>query len=166
MSSVILVNPKYPHNVAAAIRACSCFDIPDLLWTGSRVNPAEYTRLPREERMKGYADVKWQNVPRPFDIMSNCIPVCVELSYGSVPLETFIHPVDAAYVFGPEDGDVPQVLKRHCHYFVHIESKHCLNLAAAINVILYHRARQFELPLNAVEHEKRGEIQVAGWEGR
>jgi hypothetical protein len=24
--SVVLVNPKYPHNVGAALRVCSCFD--------------------------------------------------------------------------------------------------------------------------------------------
>jgi len=35
--SVILINPKYPHNVGAALRACSCFDIAQLWWTGERV---------------------------------------------------------------------------------------------------------------------------------
>jgi len=49
---MILVNPKYPHNVGATIRACSCFGLPRLFWTGTRM----ICRWPhaREERMKSY----------------------------------------------------------------------------------------------------------------
>ena len=43
------------------------------------------------------------------------------------------------YVFGPEDGNIPQVLLRHCYRFVKIPSKHCLNLGNAVNVVLYDR---------------------------
>ena len=67
--SVILINPKYPHNVGAALRACSCFDISQLWWTGQRVtiDPVKGERLPREERMKGYRDVQMCPAQQPFD---------------------------------------------------------------------------------------------------
>lgn len=35
--AVALVNPKFDHNVGAALRACSCFGVQQLWWTGSRV---------------------------------------------------------------------------------------------------------------------------------
>jgi hypothetical protein len=52
---VILVNTKYLHNVAAAIRAASCFDVTSLVWTGSRVDPPSAlgfagSRISREPR--------------------------------------------------------------------------------------------------------------------
>src|SRR6266446_4189403 len=122
---VILINPKYSHNVAATIRACSCFGLSSLIWTGSRVDPTQYSRLPREERMKGYKDVTWIHSNKPFDyFLGNDHPVCVEIHEGSVPLQNFIHPQNAVYVFGPEDGGVPQVIRRLCFSFVHIPSFH------------------------------------------
>lgn len=51
---IVLIDPKFPHNVGATIRACSCFAVESLVWTGSRIELSKYQRLPREERMKGY----------------------------------------------------------------------------------------------------------------
>lgn len=65
---VVLIDPKYPHNVGATIRACSCFGVESLVWTGSRIDLSKYRRLPREERMKGYREVKFGNHQRPFDL--------------------------------------------------------------------------------------------------
>jgi tRNA(Leu) C34 or U34 (ribose-2'-O)-methylase TrmL len=42
-------------------------------------------------------------------------------------------------VFGPEDGHVPKGIRTACHRFVTIPSHGCLNLAAAVNVVLYDR---------------------------
>lgn len=39
---VILIDPKYSHNVGAAIRACSCFGVDALVWTGSRIQISQY----------------------------------------------------------------------------------------------------------------------------
>lgn len=174
---IILSNPKYVHNVAAAIRAASCFDIERLVRTGDRVNPDILDRLPREERMKGYKDVEWTRDAKnkPFDLFTaDVVPVCVELLENSEPLTTFIHPENAVYVFGQEDGGVPQVFRRFCHRFVHIQANHCLNLAAALNVVLHDRKakRQLEgrepiLPTGLMLNEHRGPVEIAvpGWDG-
>jgi hypothetical protein len=88
--AVILIDPKYPHNVGAAIRACSCFDVKSLVWTGDRVNPAKCERLPREERMKGYKRVDFRNHQKPFDVFpKDVVPVCVEVFENSEPLTVF-----------------------------------------------------------------------------
>jgi hypothetical protein len=132
------------------------------------VDPRQYDRLPREERMKGYRDVTWIHSDRPFDHFDRVHPVCIEILEGSVRLQDFVHPQNAIYVFGPEDGGVPQVIRRYCFSFVHIPSFHCLNLAAAVNVVLYDRAIK-EHPtwdMNVAKHEARGEIEVPGWEGK
>lgn len=60
---VIVIDPKFPHNVGATIRACSCFDVNSLVWTGERVNPAKYERLPREERIGSAPKPRLRNRP-------------------------------------------------------------------------------------------------------
>ena len=108
--SVLLVNPKYPHNVGAALRACSCFDIKQLWWTGDRVtiDPVKGERLPREERMKGYRDVALCPHDRPLEHFPAAVPVAVEVRANSECLTVFEHPDEAVYVFGPEDGSIPK----------------------------------------------------------
>ena len=56
---IALDNPKFPHNVGAALRAASAWGAESLWFSGERVSlePKNGQRLPREERMKGYQDV-------------------------------------------------------------------------------------------------------------
>ena len=142
--SIILYNPKYPHNVGAAVRACANFGAKAVLFTGDRVSlepdKKKGYRLPREERMKDYEKILILNDDYPFNrFTSNIVPVAVEVRENAEPLTYFGHPENAVYVFGPEDGSIPQVMLKHCQRFVVIPSKHCLNLGAAVNVILYDR---------------------------
>jgi len=90
--------------------------------------------------MKGYRDVDLYQHDYPFDQFGNDVsPVAIEVVPNSEPLTVFQHPDNAIYVFGPEDGSIPQVARRHCQRFVSIPTKHCTNLAAAIYIVLYDR---------------------------
>lgn len=138
-----LVNPKFPHNVGAAVRACSCFGATHLFYSGARLDEEliALSRLPREERMKGYKDVKWQRHDRFIELFDASItPVAVEFRPNAEKLFDFVHPEWALYVFGPEDGSLEPGILASCHRFVAIPSQHCLNLAAAVNLVLYDRA--------------------------
>lgn len=167
--AIALCNPKYPHNVGAAKRACSCFGIKQLWYSGDRV-PIEGNagyRLPREERMRGYADVELRNFDYFFEQFDRGVtPVAVELRQNSELLPQFVHPEKALYVFGPEDGSIDQVMLRHCHRFVVIPTAHCVNLSAAIYLILYDRMMKRIAdgldpikPMNEILKEHRGYIE-------
>ena len=65
--------------------------------------------------------------------------MAVELRPNAESLVDFEHPDEATYVFGPEDGSLPKGILSVCHRFVVIPTPHCLNLAAAVNVVLYDR---------------------------
>lgn len=47
-TDVALINPKFPHNVGAAIRAMSCFTDGGLMFTGKRVDVTTMKRIPRD----------------------------------------------------------------------------------------------------------------------
>lgn len=146
--SVILMNPKFAHNVGAALRACSCFGIDQLVYTGDRIEGdlALKGRLPREERMKGYKDVELAACDYPFErLPDDAVTVAVELRENAEVLTYFEHPANAVYVFGPEDGSIKSVTLRQCQRFIVIPSAHCLNLAAAVNVVLCDRVMKREL---------------------
>lgn len=174
--SLILCNPKYPHNVASAVRNCSCFGFRQVWWTGDRVTlDVELgERLPREERMKGYRDVRQCPFPTPFGrIARGTTVVGVELCKGAYSLTEFDHPDDAVYVFGPEDGSIPKTARMNCHRFVFIPSRHCLNLSNAVGIVMYDRlakrvaAGKEPVPvLKEVLNETRGMIGVNGWDGK
>src|SRR6185312_7435930 len=102
MTAIVLENPKYPHNVGAALRAASCYGVEELIYTGNRVIKAieekgKY-RLPREERMRGYNDVFLLHNDKPIDRYKGQTIVAVELIPGTMPLTYFEHPDNAVYV--------------------------------------------------------------------
>lgn len=166
--AVAMIDPKYPRNVGSAIRAASCFDIKQVWFTGNRVSldAEKGQRLPREERMKGYSNVELIQFDYFFDQFQNVTPVAVEVSPNAEVLTVFEHPENALYVFGPEDGSIPQVVRKHYHRFVVIPTKHCTNLAAAIYIVLYDRFMKRQLhglepikPASEVLNEPRGWVE-------
>lgn len=157
--AVALVNPKYPHNVGQAVRAASCWGANQVWFSGNRVKLDTTHRLPREERMKGYRNVELRQHDYFFDQFERgVVPVAIELLPGAESLHHFVHPEKALYVFGPEDGSLSPMDLKHCHRFVVIPTKHCLNLAAAVNIVLYDRlakSKQDTILISDVLNEQR-----------
>jgi len=178
--SIVLEDPKYARNVSQIVRLASGYDFKQVFFTGNRVDLEDPSknldgrggnkggkkgkgkaRLPREERMKGYQKVDICHHQRPFDCFKSGVPVIgIELREGAMPLHEFKHPEEAIYVFGPEDGSINR-LARHCHQFVYIPVRHCLNLATAASTILWDRQLQLlqngTIPTESMDELLRGD---------
>lgn len=161
--AIILNNPKYPHNLGQIIRAASCFGVKQVWYTGDRIRLDNKERLPREERLKGYAEVDLIQYDYPMEQFKNVVPVAVEVQPNAEILPQFEHPENAVYLFGPEDGSLSSVFRRYCHRFVTIPTRHCTNLSAAVYLVLYDRFAKRQaaglepvLPADQVLAEPRG----------
>lgn len=169
--AVVLINPKTPDNLGSILRTCSCYGVPQIWYTGNRIDlripkvvrrvrttSTNKYRLPREERMKGYAKCQIYQYERPFDMFVDAVPVAVELVAGTQSLHSFEHPINAIYIFGPEDGSLNSMVLGQCHHFVSIPTQHCLNLAMAVGTVLYDRQAKLtpQVTLEETLQEKRG----------
>lgn len=139
--SIALINPLHARNVGSAIRLASCYGINQVWFTGNRVqlDLAGKARLPREERMKAYKEIDIINCDYFIDKYIDITPVAVEVRENAEPLPSFVHPENALYIFGPEDGSIPKSYLTLCHRFIVIPTRHCINLSIAIGTVLYDR---------------------------
>ncbi|HXF61946.1 MAG TPA: RNA methyltransferase [Caldilineaceae bacterium] len=150
-AAIGLLNPKNPHNVGGALRAAYCFGAALVVISGSRY------RVQRTDTANAYRFIPLLQVDDlhaaiPYD----CVPVAIERHPAAIPLPVYVHPERAFYVFGPEDGDLGRAVTRWCRDIVAIPSAHALNLAAAVNVVLYDRLAKRQLDLSRRDKNSAG----------
>lgn len=148
MDSIVigLCNPKSPSNVGSVMRAAGCYGVAEVRYTGQRFNRA----------VKYHTDTTDVKSKIPLlhvdeflgDLTNDRQVVCVELVEGAMPLPNFVHPEHALYIFGPEDGSVPQNIIDQAKCVVYVPTIGCLNLAATVNVLLYDRLSKSGLELD------------------
>lgn len=132
-----LTNPKSPSNVGAALRAAGCYGAHSVMYSGRRYEHAakfqqDTNQIGRDMPLKA-VNCLLDAVPQGAKV------VCVEFAEGAVPLPEFVHPDQAYYLFGPEDGSLSQQVVDRADAVVYIPTVGCMNLAATVNVVLYDR---------------------------
>ena len=71
----------------------------------------------------------------------DCRLVGIELTDDAVELPSFRHPTKAAYILGPERGNLTQASQERCDFIVKIPTQFCLNVATAGAIIMYDRVQ-------------------------
>lgn len=136
-SWLALVNPKSPENVGHVMRAAGCFGVSGVFYSGQRFHYARQfitdTKDTHERIPLTHCDPLQNALP------PGAIPVAVELVEGATPLMDYVHPPQAFYVFGPEDGSLSRELVQWCRDVIYVPTTGCLNLAASVNIVLYDR---------------------------
>jgi len=75
------------------------------------------------------------------DLPRGCQLVGVELTDDAIDLPSFGHPLQAAYILGPERGSLSKPMLERCDHVVKIPTKFCINVATAGAILLYDRHR-------------------------
>lgn len=143
-----LSNPKTPSNVGSVLRSCACFGADEIFYTGVRYERAQRfntntvdARTPLSH-VNSFAEIQRQGLQR----------VSVELVEDAVALPDFVHPPHALYIFGPEDYNLTQETIDQSDHVVFIPTGDSLNLAAAVNILLYDRAAKIKTNLSTDEY--------------
>lgn len=133
-SSIGLFQPKDHYNVGGVLRAASIYRVSMVASQGHRY-----------QRHGADTTAAWRHIPfiQGVDLKSvipyDCVPVAIDLIDGAQSLVEYVHPDRAFYIFGPEDGTLGRDVSDWCRDVVYVPGKHCMNLAAAVNVVLYDR---------------------------
>lgn len=133
-ASIGLFQPKDHRNVGSVMRAAGCYDAAMVVVSGTRYRRSvtdtqkAYRHIPLVEcdDLRGMV---------PF----GAVPVAVDLVESARSLTDYTHPSSAFYVFGPEDGTLGADVLSWCRDVIYVPTRHCMNLAATVNVILYDR---------------------------
>lgn len=143
-----IINPKSPQNMGSILRAAGCYQVQSIRYTGERYARAKAFQT---DTKNVHLDIKVSHVDEVINAVSdiNLSKVAVELVEGATPLPNFVHPKDALYIFGPEDGSIEQEVVDQCDHVVYVPTVGCMNLAATVNVLLYDRlAKTTQMPLD------------------
>lgn len=131
---IALDNPKCAANVGGVLRASHVYSADLIVIAGKRF-----------QRTGNDTTKAWRHVPLieakdVFDVTPySCVPVAVDLVDGAVPLPNYKHPERAFYIFGAEDATLGARILDRCRDRVMVPTRHCMNLAATVNVVLYDR---------------------------
>ena len=155
--SIGLTNPKSPENVSSVMRSAGNFRVDSVFYTG--------TRYPRAVKLKTCTVDMSRKVSQdiPLSAVTDLIAdapekldiVCVEFAENAIALPEYQHPQNAFYIFGPEDGTISQHVIDRADAVIYIPTVGCMNLAAAVNVVLYDRlAKSFQNFQDASDNNK------------
>ncbi|WP_310618448.1 RNA methyltransferase [Flexibacterium corallicola] len=98
-------------------------------------------RAPRSDTSKSVDHIphfKWQGIEE-MRFPRGCKLVGVELTDDAIELPSFGHPLQAAYILGPERGSLSPAMQERCDYIVKIPTKFCVNIGIAASIVLYDR---------------------------
>jgi tRNA G18 (ribose-2'-O)-methylase SpoU len=120
---------------AHAFGAAFCFTI-GAGWDARASRTADTADTPAHVPLWRFPDVASLQLPR------ECVLVGVELLEDAIELPSFRHPLNAAYVLGPERSGLSAPLRERCRHVVRIPTRFALNLAVAGALVLYDRLLQ------------------------
>ena len=132
-----LWKPRHAENIGHVLRAAGCYEAAFVAIADKAGTPLLGAKTDTQQA--------WKHLPvHRVDSLTlaaplGCTIVAVEMCPWATPLPEFAHPERALYLFGPEAGSLPDNLISAAEHTVVIPTRHCMNLAAAVQVVLYDR---------------------------
>lgn len=130
---------KNGYNVGGVLRAIGAFGGKFLAVSGNRWSQkGDWRHMDTEGahlRLPVYLNATDMFTYMPY----GCEPVAIELSKDARSIVNFKHPKVAMYIFGPEDGSLPDSVLEKCKSKIYIPTEYSLNLYSAATAVMYDR---------------------------
>ncbi|MBL6761127.1 MAG: RNA methyltransferase [PS1 clade bacterium] len=94
---------------------------------------SDTSKTPHSVPWYDWSDIDAMELPK------QCSLVGVELTDEAVDLPSFTHPRCAAYVMGPERGDLSAAMRAKCDHLIRIPTRFCVNVQIAGAIVMYDR---------------------------
>jgi len=130
-AAVGMVRTKDKANAGHVLRAAACYGVRLVAFEGARTCIRTHVDTCKTYRHTPVIRVDALRTAIPFDT----VPIAVDLVTDAESLVDFAHPARAFYIFGPEDGTLGRKHLEWCQRRVMLPTEHCMNLAAAVNVV-------------------------------
>ncbi len=125
-------------NLGAVMRTANAFGASFVFTIGSPLDAKEALLSDTSKSDDHVPLYEWETVAA-LALPRKCALVGVELDERAIDLPTFPHPMNAAYLLGPEKGDLSDAAKARCSHIVKIPTRFCVNLSVAAAIVMYDR---------------------------
>ncbi len=126
------------HNLGAVLRTAHSFGA-SFAFTIDAYHTVKEVKQTDTSRSAIHLPFYEWNTPDEFVLPKGCQLVGIELTDDAVELPSFRHPLNCAYVLGPEEGSISEEMQAKCKYIVKIPTKFCINVSLAAALTLYDR---------------------------
>jgi len=127
-----------PQNLGNMVRSAHSFGASFFFTVGASLNV--------KEARKSDTSKAWDNLPffdyeghDDFLLPKKCSLVAVEFTEDSIELPSFRHPQSAAYILGPEMGNVSPEMMERADHVIKIPMQFCINVGVAGALVMYDR---------------------------
>ena len=128
-------------NVGALLRTAHAFDAAFCFTVGAGWDARE-GRLADTADTPGHVPLWRFSAIEELNLPQGCVLVGVELLDSATDLPSFRHPLNAAYVLGPERSGLSPAMLARCRHVVRVPTRFSLNLSVAGALVLYDRLLQ------------------------
>lgn len=98
-SCIGLDSPKYSSNIGSVLRVATNFDVSIVAISNTKYSKSKTDTIKSHRHLPLLQVVNLKDII-PYD----CIPIAVDILPNARPLNRYIHPERAFYIFGREDG--------------------------------------------------------------
>ena len=127
------------RNLGAVMRTGHAFGASFVFTVNAATRAFERNQIDTSKTAQNLPYYDWASLDE-MVLPRDCALIGIELTDDAIDMPSFRHPRAAAYVFGPERGDLSPDMLARCAHVVKIPTQFCVNLSVAAAITLYDRA--------------------------
>ncbi|MEM8937688.1 MAG: RNA methyltransferase [Pseudomonadota bacterium] len=131
-----------PMNLGAVLRTAHAFGASFAFTIEAHHRARDINRSDTSKSADHIPLYEWTTIDD-ISLPKGCVLVGVELDERAEDLPRFRHPLNAAYLLGPEKGSLSPEATARCKHLVKIPTKFCVNLSVAAALVMYDRMLQY-----------------------